>query len=148
MDPAEKRLAMLVEDHPMDYKNFEGIIPSGYGKGTVIVWDHGKYETTAISEKDKKSQEHSITSQFWKGAINILLRGKKVKGAFKLVRAKDKEDNAWYLWKVKDEYAIKDDITLKDKSVLSRKTLEQIAANPPGEWHSNRRSAAGRNERS
>lgn len=70
LDPAEKRLAMLVEDHPWDYRDFAGIIPSGYGKGTVIVWDDGTYETPVIKEKDKKAQEHSITSQFWKGSIN------------------------------------------------------------------------------
>src|SRR4029079_8696445 len=52
MNPEERRLAMLVEDHPYDYKDFEGIIPSGYGKGTVIIWDEGTYETNAIKEKD------------------------------------------------------------------------------------------------
>src|ERR1043165_3439787 len=80
MDPSVSRLAMLVEDHPWDYRNFEGIIPSGYGKGTVIVWDQGTYETTEINEQDKKSQEHSITSQFSKGQINFTLQGHKLKG--------------------------------------------------------------------
>lgn len=138
MNPSEKRLAMLVEDHPWDYKDFEGIIPSGYGKGTVIVWDQGKYETDAIDENEKKAQEHSITSQFWKGSINLVLHGKKIKGKFKIVRAKEKEDNAWYLWKVKDEHATEEDITLKEKSVLSKKTLEQVAANPTRQWKSHK----------
>jgi bifunctional non-homologous end joining protein LigD len=138
MDPKEKRLAMLVEDHPWDYRDFEGIIPSGYGKGTVIVWDEGTYETTAIKEKDKKAQEHSITSQFWKGEMKFTLQGHKVKGGFKMVRAKDKGDNAWYLWKIKDKYASTKDVTTKDKSVLSKKTLEQVAANPEREWQSHK----------
>ncbi len=130
MDPSEKRLAMLVEDHPWDYRDFEGIIPSGYGKGTVIVWDEGTYETSAVHQKDKKEQEHSITSQFWKGEIILELHGHKVKGAFKLKRAREKGDNAWYLVKQQDKYATTKDITQKDKSVLSKQTLEQVAANP------------------
>lgn len=138
MDPEEKRLAMLVEDHPWDYKDFEGIIPSGYGAGTVMVWDQGTYETTATDDKNKKAQEHSITSQFWKGQISITLHGHKVKGTFKLTRSNDKEKNAWYLVKEKDKYASKNDITGKDKSVLSHKTLEQVKENPAKTWQSNR----------
>lgn len=138
MIAGEKRLAMLVEDHQWDYKDFEGIIPSGYGKGTVIVWDEGSYETTAIKEKDKKSQEHSITSQFWKGQIKLKLQGHKVRGEFTITRAKEKGENAWYLVKVKDKYATEKDITLKDKSVVSKKTLEQVAAAPEREWQSHK----------
>jgi bifunctional non-homologous end joining protein LigD len=138
MNPSENRLAMLVEDHPWDYRNFEGIIPSGYRKGTVIVWDEGTYETTVIIEKDKKSQEHSVMSQFWKGQIKFSLHGHKLKGAFQITRAKDKGDNAWYILKLKDKYATKEDITKKNKSVLSRKTLEQVAADPQVQWESHR----------
>jgi bifunctional non-homologous end joining protein LigD len=116
MNPADKRLAMLVEDHPWNYRNFEGIIPSGYGAGTVIVWDEGTYETSAIKEKDKKAQEHSITSQFWKGTIEFTLHGHKLKGGFKISRAKDKGENAWYLQKLKDAYSNTKDITEKEKS--------------------------------
>src|SRR5687767_2181980 len=102
MIAGEKRLAMLVEDHPWDYRTFEGIIPSGYGAGTVIVWDEGTYETTAIKEKDKKNQEHSITSQFWKGQIKLTLHGHKVKGVFTITRAAGKGERSWYLVKQKD----------------------------------------------
>jgi len=138
MKAGERRLAMLVEDHPWDYRDFEGIIPSGYGAGTVIVWDEGTYETNDIAEKDKKAQEHSITSQFWKGEIKFTLHGHKIKGDFKITRARDKGENAWYLLKLKDKYATAQDITAKDKSVLSEKTLEQVAANPDREWQSHK----------
>src|SRR4026207_1563804 len=84
MNPEERRLAMLVEDHPWDYRNFEGIIPSGYGAGTVLVWDKGTYETTQIKERDKKAQEHSVMGQFWKGYIKFSLHGHKLKGAFQI----------------------------------------------------------------
>ena len=141
MNPAESRLAMLVEDHPWDYRDFEGIIPSGYGAGTVIVWDEGTYETTVIKEKDKKAQEHSITSQFWKGEIEFTLHGHKLKGGFKISRAKDKGENAWYVRKIKDAYATTNDITQKNKSVKSKKTLEQVAANPTREWQSHKPSS-------
>src|SRR4051794_24656813 len=138
-DPNVKRLAIMVEDHPWDYKDFEGIIPSGYGAGTVIVWDEGTYETTAIKEKDKKSQEHSITSQFWKGQIKLMLHGHKVKGEFTITRAKEKGENAWYLIKVKDKYATTSDVTEKDKSVYSKLTIEQMAENADAkQWESHK----------
>lgn len=135
MDPSVRRLAMLVEDHPWDYRNFEGIIPSGYGAGTVMVWDEGTYETPEAKE-DKKSQEHSINSQFWKGAIKFTLHGHKVKGDFAIYRDKSKGDNHWYIQKLKDEYATKKDITLKDRSVISGKDLEEIKENPGRKWTS------------
>ncbi len=138
MKAGERRLAMLVEDHPWDYRDFEGVIPSGYGAGTVIVWDEGTYETTAIKEKNKKAQEHSITSQFWKGEIQFTLHGHKIKGDFKIVRAEDKGGNAWYLLKLKDKYSTATDIATKDKSVLSQKTLEQVEANPARQWQSHK----------
>src|SRR5690349_17360959 len=119
MDPSVKRLAMLVEDHPWDYRNFEGVIPSGYGAGTVIVWDEGTYETKE-AKKDKASQEHSITSQFWKGSIRFTLHGHKLKGDFIIVHAKDKGEKSWYVSKVKDKYATTADIGLKERSVLSQ----------------------------
>src|SRR5690242_2890911 len=88
MDPSVKRLAMMVEDHPYDYKDFEGVIPKGnYGAGTVIVWDEGTYAPIDGS-KGKKEQEKSLIKQLYAGSLKFFLKGKKVKGEFALVKTK------------------------------------------------------------
>lgn len=125
-DPDVKRLAMMVEDHPYDYKNFEGIIPSGYGAGTVIVWDEGFYEQADADGKNKKLQEKELLKGIQSGKLHIVLHGKKLKGEFALVKTHGRGENTWLLFKVKDKYISKDDITLKDKSVISKKTLAQV----------------------
>jgi len=126
LNPEDKRLAMEVEDHPYDYKDFEGIIPKGnYGAGTVIVWDEGTYEPLD-ADGDKKAMEKTLMKQWRDGSLKFKLKGKKLKGEFALVKMKGKEDNAWLLIKHKDSYAADEDVTLKDKSVVSRKTLEQV----------------------
>ena len=118
LNPDDKRLAMATEDHPYDYKDFEGIIPKGqYGGGTVIIWDEGTYTTPDIEDEDKEAQEHSLTSQYYKGGLLVSLNGKKVKGKFAVVKS-NKEDNSWFLIKIKDKYAAKTDVTKKDKSVI------------------------------
>ncbi|MDP9041631.1 MAG: hypothetical protein M3N30_06580, partial [Bacteroidota bacterium] len=87
MDPGIKRLAMLVEDHPFDYKDFEGSIPKGnYGAGTVIIWDQGTYEPYE-KIKTKKVREHILMRDFFAGTMKFILHGKKLKGAFSLVKA-------------------------------------------------------------
>lgn len=125
-DPEIKRLAMMVEDHPYDYRNFEGIIPSGYGAGTVIIWDEGFYEPADADGKDKKTQDKELRKGIHAGKLHFVLHGKKLKGEFALVKTHGREENAWLLFKVKDKYASKEDITLKDKSVISKKTLAQV----------------------
>ena len=125
-DPDIKRLAMMVEDHPYDYRNFEGIIPSGYGAGTVIVWDEGFYELADADGKDKKAQDKELRKGIYSGKLHFVLHGKKLKGEFALVKTHDRGENAWLLFKVKDKYVSKEDITLKDKSVISKKTLGQV----------------------
>lgn len=126
-DPSIKRLAMMVEDHPYDYRNFEGIIPSGYGAGTVIVWDEGNYSPVEPELRDKKSHDKSLQQQLEDGKIKFFLQGKKLKGEFTLVKVRGKQENAWLLMKANDNYASTDDITKKNKSVKSNKTLEQVA---------------------
>ncbi len=125
-DPPVKRLAMMVEDHPIDYKDFEGIIPEGnYGAGTVIVWDQGTYEPIepAASRKEK---EKLLLKQLRAGSLKFILHGKKLKGEFALVRTST-SPNSWLLIKHRDKFASTDDITKKDKSVISGKTIEKIA---------------------
>lgn len=125
-DPDIKRLAIMVEDHPYDYRNFEGIIPSGYGAGTVIVWDEGFYEPVDAAGKDKKTLDKDLRKGIYSGKLHFVLRGKKLKGEYALIKTHGRGENAWLLFKVKDKYASKDDITIKSKSVLSKKTLAQV----------------------
>jgi bifunctional non-homologous end joining protein LigD len=103
MDPRDKRLAIMVEDHPYDYKNFEGTIPKGnYGAGEVIIWDTGTY--TPIDEsKGKAAQEKSLLKQLKSGSLKFSLQGKKLKGEFALVKTKGMGDNAWLLIKHKEK---------------------------------------------
>ena len=127
LDPAVKRLAMMVEDHPHDYRNFEGIIPQGeYGGGTVIVWDEGYYEPYESAAKTKEEQEKELFHGLHSGKVKFTLKGKKLKGAFALVKAHGRGENGWLLMKLEDSHATDKDITLKDKSVISGKKLEQV----------------------
>ena len=103
LDPKVKRLAVLTEDHPLDYLLFEGIIPEGnYGAGTVIVWDTGRY-----------TSEQEISDQFKNGKITFTLFGQKLKGRFLLLRT-SREKNQWLLIKANDEFvSTKDDLTIR-----------------------------------
>jgi len=128
-DPDVKRLAMMVEDHPYDYRTFEGIIPKGqYGGGTVMVWDEGTYEPAEEASADKKSNEKILLHQLYKGRLKFVLKGNKLQGTFALVKAFNRGENSWLLMKVDDEFSSKKDILKKDKSVLSGKDLDQITA--------------------
>lgn len=133
-DPEVKRLAMMVEDHPYDYRSFEGIIPSGYGAGTVMVWDEGYYEPAFATGKKKADQDKALRRQLHAGKITFNLFGKKLKGEYALVKAHGRGENGWLLFKVKDKYAKTTDITLKNKSVVSKKTLDQIKKTSKEEW--------------
>src|SRR5882757_7927863 len=135
LNPADKRLAMMVEDHPYDYRNFEGIIPKGnYGAGTVIVWDEGTYE--ALEPGTKSEQEKILLKQLKAGSLKFEMHGKKLKGEFALVKLKNAENNAWLLIKHRDKYAKDTDVTRKVRSVLSDKTLEEIEKTSTNVWGS------------
>jgi bifunctional non-homologous end joining protein LigD len=127
LNPKDKRLAMMVEDHPFDYKNFEGTIPGGnYGAGTVMVWDEGTYEALGFEDEPAKKQDNILLEELKKGDLKIVLHGEKIKGAFALVKLKRSEDNSWLLIKKADKYVSESDVTKKDKSVKTGRSLAQI----------------------
>lgn len=121
LNPQEKRLAARTENHPLDYANFEGIIPEGYGAGTVIVWDHGTYDNVT----EKNGEPVPISKGIDNGHIKIELHGKKLKGAFALTKFRG---NDWLLVKVHDEYADgkRNLINLEQKSVISNNTIKKL----------------------
>lgn len=124
-DPSVKRLAMMVEDHPYDYKDFEGMIAEGnYGAGAVIVWDKGTYEPLEATTS-KKASEKLLLKQLEEGSLKFRLNGSKLKGEFALVRT-EMAKNSWLLIKHRDQYASDQDITKKDKSVVTGKTIESL----------------------
>src|SRR5579884_1129762 len=137
-DPKDRRLAMHVEDHPMDYRTFEGIIPKGnYGAGEVIVWDEGTYE---LVEGDDPAAE------IGKGKIKFVMHGKKMRGEFTLVRIRGRggeSGDPWLLIKDHDEYVNpKYDIEKDDKSAKTGRTLKSYEEDPNApHWISNKKSA-------
>lgn len=126
MNPNDKRLAVMVEDHPLDYANFEGTIPKGnYGAGTVMVWDNGVY--SPYSAVKKEEAEKVLREQLKKGHITFVLLGKKLKGEFTLIKTKySGSKNSWLLIKAHDEYSTQKDILKEDRSVLTNRTMGEI----------------------
>jgi bifunctional non-homologous end joining protein LigD len=133
LNPQDKRLAMMVEDHPYDYRTFEGTIPEGnYGAGTVMVWDEGTYEALGHETEPIKKQEKALLEELKKGDVKVVMHGEKVKGAFALVKMKGRGENTWLLIKKVDDEATEKDITKKDRSVKTGRTLNQIAEETGG----------------
>jgi DNA ligase D-like protein (predicted 3'-phosphoesterase) len=126
--PRTMRLALLTEDHPVDYGGFEGVIPEGnYGAGTVMVWDTGTYRN--LRAEKPGGQGLTMGQSFAEGKIEVWLDGKKLKGAYALIRTKRDEGKSWLLLKMKDEHADKPADPVKDMpdSALTGRTMEQIA---------------------
>ena len=123
MDPSVKRLAMQVEDHPVDYADFEGVIPEGeYGGGTVMVWDYGVYAPENVQR---------VSDGLRKGDLKFVLLGKKLKGSFVLVRTRERQ---WLLIKHRDEYVSDEEITeTQPYSALTKRTLAEIAEDEGGD---------------
>lgn len=129
LNPEDKRLAMMVEDHPYDYRTFEGIIPEGnYGAGTVMVWDEGTYELLEGEKLTRKEQEKQLLKQLADGNLKLNLHGHKLNGAFALFLMKGRGERSWILVKKEDAFASKAEVISKDRSVKSKKTLKTIAA--------------------
>ena len=122
LDPTVKRLAMQVEDHPVDYAKFEGVIPEGeYGGGTVMVWDYGTYEP----------ESDDVSAALRKGELKFALDGQKLKGSWVLVRTRDRQ---WLLIKHRDYYTTEEEVAdLAPASILTRRTLAEIAEDEGGD---------------
>lgn len=125
-DPAEKRLAMPTEDHPVDYEDFEGVIPEGeYGAGEVIVWDTGSYDNHS---RDRDGRELSVTEAISRGHVSVVLHGAKLRGGYSLTRMRRGNSQAWLLVKKADEFAGGDPVKTSPESVRSGKTIDQLEA--------------------
>ena len=132
LDPSLKRLAVMVEDHPLDYKDFEGVIPEGnYGAGSVIIWDKGFYHHA--STKDENESKKLLLDGLRKGNLKFVLEGEKLHGEFALVKT-GKDGKSWLLLKKKDRNATKGDILKENRSVVSLKTLEEMLEENPKKY--------------
>jgi DNA ligase D-like protein (predicted 3'-phosphoesterase) len=127
LDPRDKRLAMRTEDHPMDYLEFEGVIPKGeYGGGPVIVWDRGVFQNISETRSGKPMK---LSEAIEKGDAKVFLLGEKIKGAYALVRtSKPGEKEQWLLIKKKGEGADarRRPTSSQPESVLTGRTIEQV----------------------
>ncbi len=135
-DPGTKRLAMMTEDHPMEYGSFEGVIPAGnYGAGNVIIWDHGQWEYIEPGKDPREGLK--------KGKLTFRLNGKKMFGEWALVKIRGRDSgkgNEWLLLKHKDEWANPDvDVTeVAPLSVVSDRSVDELGEGDPT-WKSNRK---------
>ena len=129
LNPKDKRLAMMVEDHPYDYKNFEGVIPSGYGAGIVEIWDEGTYSD--LENSDIISAQKILKAGVHAGNLKFSMFGKKLKGEFTLVKLKGKEDNSWLLIKHNDEYAVSEEYNSEEKTPKSSPINKWLSENQP-----------------
>jgi bifunctional non-homologous end joining protein LigD len=125
MNPEDKHLAVHVEDHPYEYRKFEGIIPEGsYGAGNVIIWDEGTYEPRA----DTDNPEATLREEYQKGHLTFVMHGKKLQGEFALIKMHGQDEDAWLLVKKGDTYATAQDVTDEDTSVKSGKKVDDLGA--------------------
>jgi bifunctional non-homologous end joining protein LigD len=144
LDPSVKRLAMQVEDHPIEYNTFEGTIPRGeYGGGTVMLWDRGTYSADTATSPDE--EEDAIREGLRRGDLKITFNGERLHGSFALIRMKFARDGSssskpqWLFIKHRDEFARKEDVVAENMiSVDTNRTMEEIASGKSKVWNSNR----------
>src|SRR5437899_434413 len=154
LDPGDKRLAMQVEDHPVSYFDFEGIIPEdNYGAGTVMVWDVGTWQPLSpvpVNGKYVSGTDAEAAATLAKGDLKFRLKGKKLNGDFALVRMRSRRPGSkgteWLLIKKHDEYEVPGyDIEQYDTSVLTKRTMAEIGGDvSSAEWKSDRPASRGR----
>jgi bifunctional non-homologous end joining protein LigD len=153
LDPADKRLAMQVEDHPVSYFDFEGTIPEGnYGGGTVMVWDAGTWEPLSpvpVKGEYVPGTEKEAAAMLAKGDLKFRLKGKRLNGDFALVHIKGRagsKGNEWLLIKKKDDRVVTGfNIDAYDTSILTGRTMAEIAGDKgSAEWKSSRPASRGR----
>ena len=126
-NPKDKRLAMPTEDHPLDYGDFEGVIPKGeYGAGAVIVWDRGRYRNLT---EDDDGDEIPVSEALAKGHLKVWLEGEKLRGGYALTRIGKGKDTRWLLVKTDDEEADarRNPVSSEPRSALSGRTVEEVA---------------------
>jgi bifunctional non-homologous end joining protein LigD len=134
LDPTVRRLAMHVEDHPLEYGTFEGVIPEGYGAGIVLLWDEGSWEP----------EVDDVEAALKKGDLKFRLNGYKLKGSWVLVRTRGADGRSWLLIKHRDEWAGPVDVTEFAQSVKSGGDFADILAEDrPDVWTSNRPARGG-----
>jgi bifunctional non-homologous end joining protein LigD len=146
LDPADKRLAVQVEDHPVSYFDFEGNIPEGnYGAGSVMVWDVGTWQPLSPIQKDGKyvpGTEAEAAAMIAKGDLKFRLNGKRLKGDFALIKMKGRrpgsKGNEWLMIKKHDDQVVEGyDAGEIDESVLSKRSMDEIAGDAGSrEWKS------------
>jgi DNA ligase D-like protein (predicted 3'-phosphoesterase) len=126
-NPQDRRLAVPTEDHPLEYGDFEGVIPAGeYGGGTVLVWDTGTY----LNLTEKKGEAIPMGQALAHGHAKVWLEGNKLKGGYALTRFKTGQDESWLLVKAEDEGAdpLRNPVADEPRSVLSGRTIEEISS--------------------
>jgi bifunctional non-homologous end joining protein LigD len=128
LNPNDTRLAVEVEDHPLDYGRFEGVIPRGnYGAGTVMIWDYGGL--IERSAKDETDSARRLVEAWDKGHVTFILSGHKLAGEFALIKSKKAgAERQWLLVKKRDAYAAYEDVTAQDKSAATGRSMDEIAA--------------------
>ena len=149
-DPTVRRLAMEVEDHPIEYNSFEGVIPQGeYGGGTVMLWDRGTYEPAKLDAGE--DPERAMRRDLRRGRLTIRFFGERMQGVFSLVRTSSGEEAKpqWLFFKADDELARRgsDIVVSETTSVVSGRRMEEIAADASRVWHSNRLDSTVRRAR-
>ena len=133
-DPSDKRLAVPTEDRPMDYADFEGVIPEDeYGAGVVLVWDRGTYRN--LKEDEGENEVPSVSEQLEDGHATIWLEGEKLQGGYALIRTGGGDDARWLLIKMKDDKADarRNPTSTEPESVISGRTIEDIRAEEGGD---------------